>query len=432
MSRVLIIGGGGREHALAWKLLQEGHEVCAAPGNPGIANSGATLAPALDIKSPKAVADYVELTGLDFTVVGPEAPLEAGIVDYFRERKLPIFGPTKAAARIETSKTFACKLLEAAGVPIPHTTYYESFAHMKKTLSFVDKPERIVLKKSGLAAGKGAEVVRTNADLEPALARLEKIAGDDSFLVQHMVEGTELSCFYPTDGSDAVFMGSAQDYKPIGEGNTGPNTGGMGGFSPHYLWTHQLRLEVEERIVRPTIKQLAEIGCSYTGVLYFQLMLTAHGPVVIEINCRFGDPEAQLLMPLLDCELLPLLRATADGTLRRHPEPRFKRQVSVGVVVSSEGYPDEPKLGRQIFGFEHQENLYDPRCYAHVFYAGTKLVHGQLVTSGGRVFTVIGHDNNYREAKYKAMRAVGLISFEGAYHRTDIAKEAIAQEVVMP
>ncbi len=424
MKRVLIIGGGGREHALAWKLRQEGHEIIAAPGNPGIAQLGRCV-PSLDVKNHAAMADFVQQEQIDFTVVGPEAPLATGIVDHFRYRNLPIFGPSKAAAQIETSKTFCCKLLEDAGVPIPHTSYLDSFAHMKRTLSFVDNPERIVLKKSGLAAGKGAEVVRTNSDLVPALVRLEKIAGDDTFLVQYMEEGAEMSCFYLADGSDFVFAGTAQDYKPLYPG--GSMTGGMGGFAPHPLLTSQLRLQADD-MVRRILKKMAELGCPYTGVMYIQLMITSRGPVVIEINCRFGDPEAELLMPLLDCELLPLLMATANGTLRHHPEPRFKKQVSVGIVISSEGYPDEPQTGRIIRGFENYANPGDPECYANVFHAGTKIRDGELVTGGGRVLTVVGQAGSYKAAKDLATRAVELISFEGAYHRTDIADEAIAAE----
>lgn len=415
MQRVLIIGGGGREHAIAWKLHKEGHKIHAAPGNPGIALFAKCVQ--LDVKNHREVAQYVKDNSIDFVVVGPEAPLADGIVDYFNGRDLPIFGPTKGASQIETSKEFCCLLLAEAGVPIPFTSYYQDFASMRQAVE--SSNGRIVLKKSGLAAGKGAEVVRTKDDLPEALARLEKL-GEDLFLVQHMEEGPELSFFVLTDGDDFLFLGSAQDYKPLYPG--GPNTGGMGGFSPHPILTAELKQQIEETVVRPTIKALANYGCPYKGVMYFQLMITKRGPVVIEINCRFGDPEAQLLMPLLDCELLPLLQATTKFGFLRMFEAKFHQQVAVGIVMASEGYPDKPTTGCVIEGVEI---VIDASKWVHVFLAGTKAEGGRLLTAGGRVLVVVGLGHSYKHAKSAANEAVGLIKFEGEYHRNDIADEVI-------
>jgi phosphoribosylamine--glycine ligase len=259
--------------------------------------------------------------------------------------------------------------------------------------------------------------------LPDALARLEKLE-DGLYLIQDREVGPELSFFVLTDGRDFLFLGSAQDYKPLYAG--GPNTGGMGGFAPHPILTAELKTQIEETIVRPTISTLARFNYGYRGVMYFQLMITKRGPVVIEINCRFGDPEAQLLMPLLDCELLPLLQATTKLGSLRMLEVKFKPQVAVGIVMASEGYPDNPKIGRAVIGLDLGSNHVGPSDYAHVFHAGTKVVDGHLVTSGGRVITVVGTGPDYLTAKDNAMKAVSLIRIEGEYHRTDIADEVIA------
>ena len=416
--KVLLLGSGGREHAIQWKLTTEGHEVVSSPGNPGIAEHSRIVT--LDIDNHTEVSNFVRAEHIEFTVVGPEAPLAAGIADHFNRLGLPIFGPTKAAAEIETSKSYCCQLLHEAGVPIPLTHYYPDFASMKSAVTHSEGG--IVLKKSGLAAGKGAEVVRTRAGLAESLTRLEKL-NDGPYLVQNMEEGPELSYFALTDGEDFLFLGSAQDYKPLFAG--GPNTGGMGGFSPHPILTPGLRIQIENQIVKPTIRELAKDGRPYRGILYFQLMITAKGPVVIEINCRFGDPETQLLMPLLDCELLRLLKLTTMSGFIKKVQAKFKPGVSVGIVMASENYPDTPKTGRIISGLDTKPGPPQADLFTHVFHAGTKRVDGQLITSGGRVVTVVGTHDNYKNAKSSAIQALSQIQFEGQYHRTDIANEVI-------
>ncbi len=416
--RILILGGGGREHAIAWKLHKEGHEIHAAPGNPGIALFGKCVP--LDVKNHRKVVQYVDDNSIDFTVVGPEEPLADGIVNHFNRFELPIFGPTKEAAQIETSKAFTTQLLQKIKVPIPKTEIYGSFDMMQVAAGFLfNQGQEFVIKKSGLAAGKGAELVRRGANLPETLARLAKLGKDDLFLIQELVEGPELSFFVLTDGDDFLFLGSAQDYKPLHPG--GPNTGGMGGFSPHPILTDELKHQIEETVVRPTIRALAKYGCPYKGVMYFQLMITKRGPVVIEINCRFGDPEAQLLMPLLACELLPLLQATTMTGILKKLVVKRKPWVSVGIVMASEGYPDKPIIGREITGLSAEH-------FAYVFHAGTKKEDHRVVTSGGRVLTVVGFGQDYEYAKNAASVAVGMIKFEGEYHRTDIGDEAIAAQ----
>ncbi|MGE5297779.1 MAG: phosphoribosylamine--glycine ligase [Acidobacteriaceae bacterium] len=418
--RVLILGGGGREHAIAWKLRQEGHEIFAIPGNPGIAEVGTCLGGAILLKDNVALASVAVVANIDFTIVGPEAPLANGIVDHFNKHRLPVFGPTKAAAEIETSKEFCCHLLESAGVAIPKTTYFQSFGAMKGTASAMKPP--FVIKKSGLASGKGAEVIKSGEDFLPAMARLEKLEAEETWLIQRMAVGPEMSYFVLTDGEDFAFLGSAQDYKPLYRG--GPNTGGMGGFSPHPLLTSELKQTIDDQIVEPTIRTMAGIGRQYKGVLYFQLMITDKGPVVIEINCRFGDPETQLMMPLFDFKLLPLLIATTKaGSLqklgKRWPVSKDK---TVGIVMSSRGYPGTPETGSMILGLPEEAEEY------LVFQAGTEFRDNVLVNSGGRVLTAVGKGETYVSAKVRALEAVRGISFIGAYYRDDIADEVIESQ----
>ena len=421
--KVLVLGSGGREDAIHYTLFNEGHEMFAAPGNPGTASRGKNVQ--LDINDPQAVAAYVVAVGIELTIVGPEAPLAAGIVDCFNSRNLPIFGPRKEAARFtEISKQACCELLTAADVPIPRTEYYGSFAEMAELISHNLLP--FVIKFDGLASGKGVRLVGTRKELRAALEFFAKFK-PGPYLVQELVEGTEASCFYYVDGTDFLYGGSAQDYKRQLDGNHGPNTGGMGGFALHPAIDPLTRRVIEDMIVRPTIKKLSEIGCPYRGVMYFQLMLTRNGPVVIEINCRFGDPEAQLLMPLLDCELLPLLLATTkDGELRKLTV-KFKPEVSVGIVLASEGYPGEPRDNKLITMDPHYLLGSDRDRRVTVFQAGTKVnEQHELRTKGGRVLTVVGRMPTYQQAKQLALQGAREISFEGKQFRTDIADEVIS------
>lgn len=419
MVKVLVLGGGGREHAIAQKLLIEGTYVLASPGNPGMRRSGVQIVP-LDLNNFDSICRLVRDEAVDFVVPGSETLLNDGVVDYCRSRGVHIFGPTMAAAQIEASKSFCCKLLEKEGVPIPSTTYYSSWQAMADTVK--GSQGGIVLKKDGLAAGKGAEVIRVEADLEPALANL-KALGDGMFLVQEMLSGPEVSFFVAVDGEEYAFMGSAMDYKPLYP--NGPNTGGMGGFSPNPLVDDDLKGFIQSTIVRPTLRGMIRKNRRYTGVMYFQLMLTDTGPVVIEINCRFGDPEAQLILPLIGGDnLFYRWFISSPGNLTTCARyTKFGGSKTVGIVVASEGYPAAPKIGRPITmpsdEFVRQRSV-------RIYHAGTKqLDDGTLVTNGGRVFTVVGEGRTYTEAKRNAMEVVEQIQFEGAYYRTDIANEAI-------
>ena len=398
--RVLIVGSGGREHALAWRLAQDGgNELHAAPGNPGIAELG-TCHPVHpeDGDGLVALARGLEV---DLAVIGPEAPLVAGVADQLRHGGIVVFGPTGAAARIEGSKRFAKEVLDAAGVPAAAT---------------LDRPTPpCVVKADGLAAGKGVFVCRTQTELDAGLEAAAALGGP--LLVEELLEGEELSVFALCDGSRALPVGAARDYKRVGDGNTGPNTGGMGSFSPVPGFG---ALEVEELvgwIHAPVIEQLARRGAPFTGVLFAGLMLTADGPRVLEFNCRFGDPETQSILPLLDGDLAAALAAAATGDLDG-VELRTAGRSAVTVVVAAGDYPDRSDSGSEIHGIDEAERL-----GALVFHGGTGRRGEQLVTNGGRILGVTGVADDLERARALAYDGAAAISFDGARHRTDIAQE---------
>lgn len=409
--KILVLDSGGRGHALAWKLVQEGHNVTVAPGNAGIALTIPTAT--LDLRNISGIHDYVRTNRIEYVVVGPEAPLAAGIVDHFRIMGIAVFGPTKDAAQIETSKIYCQRLLEAAGVSVPHASIHQSFNEMWAVAERTEPP--FVIKYAGLASGKGVEVVLTSNDRAIAHERL-KLLPYGQFLIQRFERGPEVSYFVLADEKDYLAIGSAADYKPLFEG--GPNTGGMGGYAPHDMLTPELQRDINRKIVEPTILALQRDGCPYTGVLYFQLMLTKYGPVVIEINCRFGDPETQLLMPLLDCELLPLLQATSNSTDSLWKQKvALKNRKTVGIVLTAHGYPgDSVRKGDVIEGLQYAAQD------ALIFHAGTGSKEGKLVTAGGRIITCVGEAENYTLAYEAAASAASLIRFEGAFWREDIAR----------
>jgi phosphoribosylamine--glycine ligase len=398
--RVLIAGSGGREHALAWKLSQSAPapELHAAPGNPGIAALGECHpVRAEDAEGLLALAQAVEI---DLAVIGPEVPLVAGIADGLRHAGIPVFGPSARAARIEGSKIFAKDVLEAAGVPTA------------ATMPIARPP--CVVKADGLAAGKGVFVCRTDEELDAGLRAASALGGP--LVIEELLEGEELSVFALTDGSRTIALGAARDYKRAGDGDTGPNTGGMGAFSPVPGFGEREVDELVDRIHRPVLEELARRGSPFQGVLFAGLMLSDDGPRVLEFNCRFGDPETQALLPLTGGDLLEALAAAAAGDLPGiglELDPR----AAVTVVVAAGEYPERGDAGSPIDGIDEAEAL-----GALVFHAGTALRGDVLVTNGGRILDVTGVGDDLERARTLAYEAAARISFEGARCRHDIAQ----------
>jgi phosphoribosylamine--glycine ligase len=399
--KALIVGSGAREHALAWKLGQSPalDEVHAAPGNPGIASLG-TCHP-VRAEDGEGLLSLCGALGIDLVVVGPEAPLVAGLADTLRHAGVAVFGPTRDAARIEGSKTFAKDVLEAAGVPTARR--------------LVDTRPPCVVKSDGLAAGKGVFVCRTQEELDAGLAAAAGLRGE--ILVEELLEGEEVSLFAISDGSRAVGLTPAQDFKRIGDHDTGPNTGGMGAYSPVPGVGEPEVEELLESVHRPVLAELARRGTPFSGLLYAGLMLTADGPRVLEFNCRFGDPETQSVLPRVDGDLLPLLWGAATGELR--VEASVRDDAAVTVVVAGAGYPERSDSGTPIEGVEEAE-----ATGALVFHAGTALREGRLVTSGGRVLAVTATGADVGAARALAYDAVSRISFAGMQYRRDIALSA--------
>ena len=396
--RVLIVGSGGREHALAWRLARDGgHELHAAPGNPGIAGT-ATCHP-VPADDGDGLLELATALGADLAVIGPEAPLVAGVGDRLRRGGVPVFGPTAAAARIEGSKSFAKEVLEAAGVPTAR--------------GLSDPAPPCVVKADGLAAGKGVFVCRTQEELEAGLAAARVIGR--RVVVEELLEGDELSVFALCDGRRAFPLAAARDYKRVGDGDTGPNTGGMGSFSPVPGFGSSEVEELVDLIHAPVVEELARRGAPFTGVLFAGLMLTAEGPKVLEFNCRFGDPETQSLLPRIDGDLSAALAAAAAGGLGS-VDLQVDPRAAVTVVVAGGEYPGRNDTGSEIEGIEAAERL-----GALVFHSGTAQQGEHLVTNGGRIVGVTGVADQLEAARALAYEGAGLISFSGARYRSDVA-----------
>jgi phosphoribosylamine--glycine ligase len=417
---VLLIGSGGREHGLAWKLAQSPllTKLYAAPGNPGIAESAELVA--IDVTDHVAVIDFCRANRVELVVVGPEAPLVAGIADDLRAAGFAVFGPDKAPAQLEGSKAFTKALCDRANIPTAGYRAVHSLDDARAALAAFGAP--VVVKADGLAAGKGVVVAMTAAEAEDAVEALFSEPGA-SAVIEEFLEGEEVSLFVLTDGSAMVAFGSAQDHKRVGDGDTGPNTGGMGAYSPARVLTAELEAQALGEIVAPTIATLAAEGMPYSGVLYAGLMLTADGPRLIEYNARFGDPECQVLMMRLDSDLLPLLLAIAQGRLAEAPAPVFSGDVALTVVMAAAGYPGTPETGGAINGIQAAE-----AAGAKIFQAGTRLSGGRLVASGGRVLAVTARGADVRAAQAAAYRAVEAIDFPSGFCRRDIGWREIARE----
>jgi len=422
--RLLVVGGGGREHALTTRLTADRDvgDILVAPGNPGIEHLARTVrANVADIDALLALADREQI---DFTVVGPEVPLSLGIADRFAAEGRLLFGPTAAAARLESSKAFAKAFMARHHVP---TARFRTCASIDAALGCVRSGELgfpVVVKADGLAAGKGVVIAPDLAAAESAvaLAMSERRFGSagDAVVIEECLEGPEVSFFAISDGARAVPVGTAQDHKRVFDDDRGPNTGGMGAFAPSPLVDVALEARVMREIIDPVVAGMAAEGYPFSGVLYAGLMLTTDGPKVIEFNVRFGDPEAQVVLSLIDEPLLPLLVAAASGTIRQ-ASVRLSADRLVGVVLASGGYPESSDTGRAITGTERAESIPG----VAVYHAGTARRDGQLVTAGGRVLTVVGRGRDFESAITRAYEGVAQISFEGMQYRRDIGRKAL-------
>ena len=416
----MVIGSGAREHALVWKIAQSSRatEIFAVPGNAGTAS----VARNLDIRPDniESLTDTARDIGIGLTVVGPEAPLAAGIVDRFEQLGMPIFGPTKAAAQIESSKVFARQLMQKYDIPCPKGITFSSYPEAKRYIE--SQPTPMVVKADGLAAGKGVTVAATREEALKALSDImeTKIFGPagDKVIIEECLTGKEVSLLAFTDGKAVVPMVPACDYKRVFDDDGGPNTGGMGSYSPPGFFDDRLTKQVLKTILQPVVKAMAQEGMPYKGVLYAGLMITADGPKVLEFNARFGDPETQAILPRLKSDLVDILLAVVDNKLTQ-AVIKWNDDACVGVVVASGGYPGSYKTGLEITGLDKLDDD------VMVFHAGTKLKDSQVYTNGGRVLTVTATGKNMAEARARVYRNITQIKFDGCHYRRDIAAREV-------
>jgi len=425
-----LLGSGGREHALAWKLSQssllvsDGDKRCgrlyAAPGNPGIAEHAELVT--LDATDHEAVLAFCEAQQIGFVVIGPEAPLVDGLGDALRGAGVPVFGPNKLPAQLEGSKGFTKDLCARANIP---TAEYQRVTSLEQALAVLAEfGAPVVVKADGLAAGKGVTVAMTMDEAEDAVRDIfAGRFGDAEAVIEEFMEGEEASFFALTDGATIVPFASAQDHKRVGDGDVGPNTGGMGAYSPAPVLTAKLQAEVMTRIIAPTVKTLADEGMAYSGVLFAGIMLTREGPKLIEYNARFGDPECQVMLSRLTSDLGTLLFACATDRLGSIPAPQFSDDTALTVVMAAENYPDTPKKGGTIEGIEQAQ-----AHGAKVFHAGTAIKDGALMAAGGRVLNVTARGANVTAAQAAAYAAVDAINAPELFCRRDIGWREVARE----
>ena len=419
--KLLVIGSGGREHALAWKLAQSPKvaTVFVAPGNAGTAPEPKLQN--LPLTAHTDLIDFCRKENVAFTIIGPEAPLAAGIVDDFRAAGLPVFGPTRAAAQLESSKDFAKAFMKRHGIP---TAGYQTFDNAQQAHDYVDaKGAPIVIKADGLAAGKGVIVAMTLAEAHAAIDDMllgNKMGNAGArVVIEDFLQGEEASFIVMVDGENVLPMATSQDHKRLLDNDQGPNTGGMGAYSPAPVVTPEVYRRTMDEIILPTVRGMAADGCEFTGFLYAGLMIDENGaPRTIEFNCRFGDPETQPIMSRLDSDLADLVQAALDRRLDK-VQAEWNPQTAVGVVLAAAGYPDSPRKGDAIEGMEAANKI------GKVFHAGTAVSDGHTVTNGGRVLCVVGLGDDVEQAKAKAYEAVAKIHFEGMQYRKDIADKAI-------
>ncbi|MFJ4045665.1 phosphoribosylamine--glycine ligase [Microbacterium sp. NPDC089987] len=419
--KILVLGSGAREHAIILSLRSEeaDHEIFAAPGNAGIAQD-ATLVD-LDQLDGAAVATFANERGIDLVVVGPEAPLVAGVADVLRERGIPVFGPGRAAAQLEGSKAFAKRIMDAAGVPTGRAVRASKTAEVEAAFDELGAPH--VVKADGLAAGKGVIVT---ADRAEALAHAEHYLPAGPVLIEEFLTGPEVSLFFLSDGDTVRALSPAQDFKRALDGDGGPNTGGMGAYSPlpwladDFGSVEAFVAEVTETVAMPVVRQLDAEGTPFIGLLYAGLILTPAGVRVIEFNARFGDPETQVVLPRLRTPLSRLLLSAASGTLEDEPQPEFSSDVAITVVLASEGYPEAPQTGRMIEGLADAASV-DGVSIVHAATGASDAPGGSLIATGGRVLNVVATGSDFADARARAYEAIGRISLDGAHYRHDIA-----------
>jgi phosphoribosylamine--glycine ligase len=425
VTRVLVVGSGGREHALAWRLARDPSvtELLAAPGNPGIARHATCVPVAAD--DLHGLVALAEREDVDLTVVGPEGPLVAGLADRLFERRRAVFGPSAAAARLEGSKAWAKDVCERHGIPAARSRSSTSMSEAVDALDAFGAP--YVVKADGLAAGKGVVITEDRSEAVRAIERslVEDAFGDagSTVVVEEHLRGREVSAFALADGSTAVPLGFAQDFKRVDDDDAGPNTGGMGAYAPVPFVNDATADRIRTDVLERTVSAMAAEGVAYRGVLYAGLMLTEAGPMVLEFNCRFGDPESQAILPLLASEPATLFRACAEGALGAIAAD-LRAEACVTVVVASAGYPGPVRPGLEIAGLNEAEHVDG----VTVFHSGTAERQGRVVTAGGRVLSVSGSGSSIAEARDRAYEAVGRVSFEGMHHRTDIAALAAKEE----
>ena len=419
---VLLIGSGGREHAIAWKLAQSKNltKLYIAPGNPGTAQCGQNIP--IDSVHTNELLDFARQNDVGLVVVGPEDPLAAGLVDAFEAAGIKAFGPSGDAAQLEANKAIAKQLMRSSSVSTAEGRTFDRFSDAKAYIASRDEP--VVVKAAGLAKGKGVFVCDDPADGILAAEKImcDKVFGPagDRIIVEDKLLGEEASILAFVDGRNIYLMESSQDHKPIGDGDTGPNTGGMGAYSPAPVVTEDLMNQITREILVPVVDGMNRNGTPYKGVLYAGLMITGGGPRVLEFNVRFGDPETQPILARMKSDLLKVLLAVCDGTLDQITI-EWDRRPAVCVVMASGGYPGDYEKGKKITGLDEAQQLED----VIVFHAGTKNMNGDIVTNGGRVLGVTALGQTIRDAKEKAYKAVVKIKFDGAYYRRDIADKAI-------
>jgi len=418
--RVLVVGSGGREHAIVWKLVQspQVEKVFCTPGNGGIAR----IAECVDIDATdiKTLVHFAQKKKIDLTVVGPELPLTLGIVDRFREKGLAIFGPTKKAAEIESSKGFAKNFMAKYRIP---TAEYKIFSDPEEVIQYIHKKEPpLVLKADGLAAGKGVLICNSRDEAYDGVDKImrQKVFGNagNRLIVEEFLRGEEASVLSITDGENLVILPPAQDHKPIFEGDKGPNTGGMGAYAPAPVVSPKLLRTIREKILLPTVLGMKEEGRLYQGVLYAGLMITPEGPKVLEFNCRFGDPETQAILPLLETDIVEIIEASIEGRIR-DISLAVRNEAAVCVIIASGGYPGSYEKGKIIYGLDQIPSD------ILVFHAGSKIKGKDIVTAGGRVLGVTALSSTIETAIEKVYKAVGKITFDGAYYRRDIGYKAL-------